>query len=191
MQQQAQSLQPLLGCSQGAKQTLPQSVIDFVHATQTHLLAREKMAFQIVEKVSPVSYQVKLPNRRKPFRQFYRNMIKRWVAPADIFTIVMTGEEETEVDQLPLDLPDIETAPQPPLNTGRQLTDKQQEELECLLEEFKEVFRDQPGLTRKVEHHIRTGATALVAQHLGLSYSSGMTASSERGGEGDVIFRND
>jgi hypothetical protein len=139
------------------KQTLPQSVIDFVQKTQTRLrdmaeLAREKDQtskrasktwydrgarddplqvgeqvlillpeespklsakwhgpFQIVEKVSPVSYRVKLPNRRKPIRQFHRNMIKCWVAQADVFTVVMAGEEETEVDQLPLDLPDIGT----------------------------------------------------------------------------------
>ena len=66
---------------------------------------------------------------------------------------------------MPLDLPDIGTTQHPTLTTGCQLDDKQKEELECLLEEFKDVFRDQPGFTRKAEHHIRTGDAAPIAQH--------------------------
>ena len=129
------------------------------------LAARWHGPYQIVERVSPVSYKLRIPNRRKQIRQFHRNMLKRWVAPADIFTVVVAGAEETDIDQLPLDLPDIGTTQHPTLTTGCQLDDKQKEELECLLEEFKDVFRDQPGFTRKVEHHIRTGDAAPIAQH--------------------------
>ena len=129
------------------------------------LAARWHGRYQIVEQVSPVSYKLRILNRRKQIRQFHRNMLKRWVAPADIFTVVVAGAEETDIDQLPLDLPDIGTTQHPMLNTGCQLDDKQKGELECLLEEFKDVFRDQPGFTRKADHHIRTGNVAPNAQH--------------------------
>lgn len=118
--------------------------------------------YKIVERVSPVSYRIRIPNRRKQIRQFHRNMR---VAPADILTVVMAGEDETGVDQLPLDLLDTETEPIPNLLTENQLNDKQKEELESLLEEFEDVFSDQPGLTRKAEHHIRTGSASPIAQH--------------------------
>ena len=88
-----------------SKQQHPQSIIDFVQTTQQRLrhmaeLAREndnrskkasngpKLAarwhgpYQIVERVSPVSYKLQILNRRKQIRQFHRNMLKRWVAPA-------------------------------------------------------------------------------------------------------------
>ena len=66
------------------------------------LSARWHGPYKIVERVSPVSYRIRLPNKRKQIRQFHHNMLKRWVAPTD----VLTGEEEEEeVDQLPLDLP--------------------------------------------------------------------------------------
>lgn len=120
--------------------------------------------YKIVERISPVSYQIRIPNRRK-IRQFHRNMLKRWVAPADVLTVVIADEEETEVDQLPLDLPDIDHGQQLTWNMGTQLTKQQRDELEHLLEEFTDVFRDQPGLTRKAEHHIRTKDAIPIAQH--------------------------
>lgn len=129
------------------------------------LSARWHGPYKIVERVSPLSYRIKIPNRRKQVRQFHRNMLKRWVAPADILTVVMAREEEGEVDELPLDLPSTDMGQQPILNTGNRLDDKQRDELKSLLDEFRDVFEDQPGFTQKAEHHIRTGDEAPITQH--------------------------
>lgn len=53
------------------------------------LSARWHGPYKVVERVSSLSYRIRLPNRRKQVRQFHRNMLKRWVAPA----VVMASED--------------------------------------------------------------------------------------------------
>lgn len=64
------------------------------HWCQTTLTARWQGPYTVLEKVSPVSYRIETPERRK-VRQFHINMLREWTTPASILAVMLMSQTMT------------------------------------------------------------------------------------------------
>ena len=118
----------------------------------------------VVEKVSSISYRIRMPERRKKIRQFHVNMMKKWNSPKNLMTVMVAQEDLQDDKELPvctLDTgPDGEDEP----TMGKNLLLSQKDDLAGLLERNSQIFCNKPGFTTMTEHHIRTGDSAPIHQ---------------------------
>eukprot|EP00731_Ephydatia_muelleri_P026442 Em0018g542a len=131
-----------------------ESVVSYVLTVQQKLakmseLVSENWPYLIKAKVTPVTYEIDMSDRKKWQRIFYVNMLKGWNTPT---TMCLAAKETEEGEEIQLWKDDIG---EPKIN--ERLTPKQRGQLNVLRAEFTDVMSDLPGKAELVEHRIETG----------------------------------
>ena len=115
--------------------------------------------YTVQEKVTDVTYRISTPDRRKKLRLYHANAMKLWTTPVAVMAVRYCSEEENTGEEEHLEpqiyLFETTTETRPTINC--RLTAEQKRQMEDLLDEFKEIFSDDPGCTMKAEHSIKTG----------------------------------
>ena len=119
------------------------------------LLASWQGPFTVIKKVGPVDYEIEMPRSRK--RIFHVNMLRAWKEPSDACYTVgdqsfpLGNQSYTEEDISINNLP-VSTYQEVSINEDLGETEKSR--LLSLLEEFTDIFSNQPGRTALAEHRI-------------------------------------
>ena len=113
------------------------------------LMAKWQGPYCVKAKVTPVTYEIDMSDKKKRQRIFHVNMLKGWNTPT---TMCLSAEEMEDGEEIPLWKEESE---EPKIN--EKLTQKQKKELDALRTEFGDVMSDLPGKTEMVEHRIETG----------------------------------
>ena len=117
--------------------------------------------FYITRKVTECTYEIEMPNRRKPRRIFHVNGLKLWHSPSAALMLCSEGEKLETVEEeddptwsaLSQDVP-----PDPAPTTSHQLNPQQEADLARLKQKYRSTFTDTPGKTNAIHHRIETGA---------------------------------
>ena len=137
-------------------------VVVLLPTSTNKLLAQWQGPYPVLRRVSPVTYEVNIYDKRKRHRIFHVNMLWKWNVP---ITISFWTEDipEEEQDEVPVWNEGINaTEDQPAIS--EQLESHQRVELQDLLKEFPMVFQNRPGRTNLAEHTIETGSASLIKQ---------------------------
>ena len=103
--------------------------------------------FKITRKISSVTYELAVPDRRSKRRMAHINMLKAWNPPdASLLGMVVVAEEEDEGQEQGKVLAEL------PALTGRQ-----NDEVGALLAEYNNVVRQEVGRAMDICHEIDTG----------------------------------
>ena len=109
-----------------------------------HKLINEwKGPITIVRKLTDVTYEVTAGQGPRSLRVYHVNGMKAWHSPVP--SALVATECTTTLD------------PGPTIEEGTNLTTQQQNDLDNLVEEYRDVFSDTPGRMEVVEHVINTG----------------------------------
>ena len=117
--------------------------------------------YVILEKPTPLTYIISTPSRGRKTRRFHRNLLKRFVQPADVMQ-VLVAEGEDDAEQLDLAHPLSQTDDKKEADVN--LDTEQSTQLQRLLQEFEDVFNDTPGSTDRAAHSIDTGTSKPITQ---------------------------
>ena len=128
-----------------------------------NLTAQWHGPYTILEKVSPVSYRIETPERRKKVRQFHINMLKEWTTPASILTVMCAQEMEEEDGELELCTLEMDKQEDSVINPDLQT--KQKQDLQALLIDLSKTLDNKPGRTSLAVHKIRTGEAQPIHEH--------------------------
>ncbi len=136
-------------------------VLVLLPSNSNKLQAEWQGPYEVTKKVGPVNYQVKMSDKKKKLRLFHVNMLRRWYTPADTsyWAAGESDEEDTEAEwERQMEIPHWTMEPEgagvKDVNINPSLPSPQQVELRDLLAEFQGVFRDTPGRTSVIKHHI-------------------------------------
>ena len=98
--------------------------------------------FEIIRRISPVTYEMAVPSRRSKRMVVHVNSLKMWVdVEAQVLRVVVAQEDEEEDCS----------------RTQCKLPDQQERDIQQLLEEFQDVVTSVVGKASGVEHRINTG----------------------------------
>ena len=99
--------------------------------------------YQVLKKITPVTYVIDVPEKRKRERTMHVNALKMWETPqGQILSIVEeNGEEETDKEK----------------ERNDELTESQKKQLDKLLQKHSKVLSTTPGRTTLLQHTIDTG----------------------------------
>ena len=119
--------------------------------------------FTVLEKPTPLSYIISTPCRGKKTRRFHRNLLKRFIHPAEVMQVLIDeeGDDEEQLD-LVHPLPRVEDNQDTKMDV--QLNTEQRTQLQELLQSFSDVFNDTPGTTDQATHSISTGSSKPISQ---------------------------
>ena len=128
-------------------------VLILLPTSSNKLLAQWQGPYEIIKKMGKVDYMVKLHDRRKKFKVYHVNMLRKWHVP--IATACYSEELSEDHEDIPT-WEEINPVGVGNVKLGEKLTDKQAEQIQKLLGEYSRVFQAKPGCTHLAEHHIRT-----------------------------------
>ena len=128
--------------------------------TSTHKLrAQWQGPYTVVRKIGDANYVVDMKDKEKRHRTFHVNMLKRWhERKSCLYTQDLEPGDSCE--ELPLWSNTVSGDPE----ISEKLPLVQQRALRQLIEQFRDVFDDEPGQTTLVEHGIETGTARPVRQ---------------------------
>ncbi|KAL2096319.1 hypothetical protein ACEWY4_008467 [Coilia grayii] len=128
-----------------------QKVLLLLPSSGSSLLARWQGPFEVLAKVGPVTYELAMPDRRRPRQRFHVNLLKEWVRPdtASHLNWARVVEEEEESKEQYFPTSGGET-PSPPV---QHLSSQQQEDMLQIIPEG--LFREKPGRMTLIQHDIR------------------------------------
>ena len=113
--------------------------------------------YEVVKKVSPVTYSVQVPGKPTKAKTLHCNMLRKWTTPAArIHRVMVMEEEESECEA----------------SSGLKLvrqnfvpTKAEQQQLDGVLSDFSDVLCPKPGLTKLVQLNIKTGEHGPIMNH--------------------------
>ena len=136
---------------------------------QNKLMLKWKGPYEIVEQVNKVNYRI---NIRGKLKTIHANMIKKYIermslteavgafAVVDTEKIEAISESVIQDDILPLEVSiESETETWQQVHVSDKVTRQQNNEVERVLEEFKDVLTDRPGTTNLIKHNIKVNTT--------------------------------
>ena len=137
-----------------------EQVIVLLPTSTNKLVAQWQGPYSVVRRIG--NYRIDMQDRRKRYRVFHINMLRKWHVPASTNywaeeTVdvdreeVLTWKEQGDVGE---DQPVI----------GEQLSEVQRHQLEGLLKGYSDVMRSHPGRTNLEEHDVDTGSARPVKQ---------------------------
>ena len=133
-------------------------VLVLLPSSTSKLLASWQGPYVVKKRLSDVTYEVDMSDKKKRKRIFHVNMLRAWHTPQVTQSLWAGNEEEveddTEGDDLVVWNSDAEASKQ--LMINEQLEDSQKIELLALLKEFDDVLQNTPGKTNLVEYRIHT-----------------------------------
>lgn len=114
------------------------------------LLAQWQGPYTIVQKMGKVTYVVHMYDRRKSHRTFHVNMLRKWHTP--VHTSMMAEDvSEFGAEEDVAFWKEGGSLAKP--RVGEKLSSLQKKEIESLLGEYADIFRDTPGRTTLAQHH--------------------------------------
>eukprot|EP00731_Ephydatia_muelleri_P006652 Em0003g900a len=133
-------------------------VLVLLPSSTSKLLASWQGPYVVKKRLSDVTYEVDMSDKKKRKRIFHVNMLRAWHTPQVTQSLWAGNEEEveddTEGDDLVVWNSDAEASKQ--LMINEQLEDSQKIELLALLKEFDDLLQNTPGKTNLVEYRIHT-----------------------------------
>lgn len=129
-----------------------QKVLLLLPSSGSSLLAKWQGPFEVLSKVGPVTYELAMPDRRRPRQKFHINLLKEWVSRPDTvshlnWARVVEEEEELKEQYFPTR---GDKTPSLPL---QHLSSQQQADVQQVIPEG--LFREEPGRTTLIQHSIR------------------------------------
>ena len=105
--------------------------------------------FEVLSQVSPVTYVIAVPNRRKRKKTVHVNMLKYWTTPdASVLSILLLHDEEDE--EIVSTVKDDE----------HPLTEQQRHQLNQTLLQWEKTLNPEPGKVSTTVHVINTGSSS-------------------------------
>ena len=131
-------------------------VLVLLPTSTNKLLAEWQGPYPITRRIGPVTYEIKMTDRRKQQRVFYVNMLRAWNAPTAIacWADVPDNPQDKDDDD-PYTYNEADTADEPVI--GDHLFPEQLADLHTLQQNFASVLSNKPGRTTITEHQIPTG----------------------------------
>ena len=117
--------------------------------TTSKLTAQCQGPYCVKAKVTQVTYEIDMSDKKKRKRVFNVNMLRAWNTPT---TMCLMADEVEAEEEIPSWKEDVE---EPQINEN--LTPKQSRDLNELRAEFEDVMSNLPGVTKLVEHKVETG----------------------------------
>ena len=134
-----------------------------VLAPQRHskLEASYQGLYQILEKVTPVTYLIDVPGRKGKGQQLHV-MLKKWKTPSASVMAIAVVAEPSEMSDAEGEIItwEVNGPNQPTLSDD--LTSKQKQQMKEILNKREKTFHTVPGKTNLVEHSIRLSQTVPV-----------------------------
>ena len=114
--------------------------------------------YVVVKQLSPVTYSIQVPDQPKKVKTLHSNLLREWSEPAaKIHRVMVMDEMEESACDAPSGLKLVREDFIP--------TAEEQRELDEVLDSFKDVLCDTPGLTQKAMLCVRTGDRGPVRNH--------------------------
>ena len=137
-------------------------VLLLLPTTTNKLTVKWQGPFKVTRKVSEVDYEINVGTSRKRLRTYHVNLLKAWRSRENVSFFC---KEVT--DEIPEMTPDAKSQNQTwhDVTISDSLNADQQRQIRALLEEFSDIFCDQPSRTRLIEHKIKTFDDRPVRQH--------------------------
>eukprot|EP00731_Ephydatia_muelleri_P035196 Em0104g2a len=135
------------------------SIQDRIASMADLLLAQWQGPYTVEKRVSDVTYQVDMSNKRKRHRVFHVNMLRQWHDQQPIDSSLWVDDTEEAEDEIPVWGKD-DTCVQ--WNLPPHLDEMQKRSLQGLLKEFEDTLKSKPGRTRMIEHSIDTGSAQAI-----------------------------
>lgn len=162
--QQAQQTQTKWYDQRARQRTLRpgQKVLLLLPTSENKLLAKWQGPYQVCRQMGPVTYEIEMPERRKPKQTFHVNLLKEWHErdqPLSHQLLVRAVEEEDDSSEQ-----FFPSRAAPAELDCSHLTEQQQQELQAVIPEG--LFQDQPGRTSRVEHDIALKDSKPVRQRM-------------------------
>lgn len=129
-----------------------QKVLLLLPSSESSLLAKWQGPYEVLRKMGPVTYEVAMPDRRKPRQVFHINLLKEWVSRPEPVSNAMWAravpeEEELQEQYFPT-ARGGDTCP-----SIDHLSSRHQAELQSIIPGG--LFRDEPGRTAVITHDIQ------------------------------------
>jgi len=117
-------------------------VLVLVPTSGCKFLAKWHGPYEVIEKVGEVNYRIRQPGRQPPEKVYHIILLKKWVAREALCAVFLPpGPAKTEPVLVPM---------------GEQLSEKQRQDLQELIDRHRDVFSTDAGHTNLLQHHIIT-----------------------------------
>ena len=136
-----------------------------LHPTKTNeLLMGWNRPYEVVEKLSPLDYRIKVGRKVKPF---HINMLKQYIEREDdeqsdqqvcAIAVIDMASEEGLIESLSHG----NTQDNSRVNINQNLSTEEKEQVLSLVQEFSETFSDKPGRITLLDHDIKLIIDTLV-----------------------------
>ena len=136
-----------------------EKVLVLLPTSSNKLLAQWQGPYTVEKRVSDVTYQVDMSNKRKRHRVFHVNMLRQWHDQQPTDSSLWVDDTEEAEDEIPVWGKD-DTCVQ--WNLPPHLDEMQKRSLQGLLKEFEDTLKSKPGRTRMIEHSIDTGSAQAI-----------------------------
>ena len=136
-----------------------EKVLVLLPTSSNKLLAQWQGPYTVEKRVSDVTYQVDMSNKRKRHRVFHVNMLRQWHDQQPTDSSLWVDDTEEAEDEIPVWGKD-DTCVQ--WNLPPHLDEMQKRSLHGLLKEFEDTLKSKPGRTRMIEHSIHTGSAQAI-----------------------------
>ncbi|XP_059582206.1 uncharacterized protein LOC132243291 [Alligator mississippiensis] len=140
-----------------------QRVLVLLPTSTSRFLTQWQGPFEILRRVGPVDYEVHQPGHHQEKQIFHVNLLREWKEPTGWVTFVEAEGEDlgpqgqqregtlsNEVQQL--------------IGVGEDLSELQKQETRKVIQEFRDVFRIEPGWVHGAMHTIKTPSGAIVRE---------------------------
>ncbi|XP_062589077.1 uncharacterized protein LOC134250727 [Saccostrea cucullata] len=142
-----------------------QKVLVLLPTSTSKLMAQWKGPYEVVKKVSPVDYKVRISKNKEPI--YHVNMLKEWLSRDSEEKCPKSNEVLACMDAKPnfSDEDDCtnnrapilqQTESSDNVEISSELSEEQKRQLKRLVEEFENVFTDVPKKTSYIQHTIKT-----------------------------------
>ena len=136
-----------------------EGVLILLPTSSNKLLAQWQGPYTVEKRVSNVTYQVDMCNKRKRHRVFHINMLRQWHGLPTADSSLWVDDTEEAEDEIPVwgkeesrvhgELPS-------------HLDEQQKRSLHALLGDFEDTLQSKPGRTTMIEHSIDTGSSQAI-----------------------------
>ena len=138
-----------------------QKVLLLLPSSESSLLAKWQGPFEVLRKMGPVTYEVAMPDRRKPKQVFHINLLKEWISRPGATSDLMWARRVDEADELKEQyFPTAGGEASRP--SVEHLSNQRQRELLQVVPGG--LFREEPGRTTLIHHNIKLTSPGPIRQ---------------------------
>ena len=135
-----------------------QDVLLLLPTSESKLLAKWQGPYKVIRKMGPATYEIEMPERRRPRQTFHVNLLKEWHTSAPALRVQSVVEEDDRPEQF---FPTRQSATT--LDVSH-LSPQQQAELDRIIPA--DLFQERPGFTTLVEHSVTLNDSTPVRQRM-------------------------